>query len=117
MYFSQTLLLASNAGGWVGNVAHMEQKKNACVVLVRVTEGKRPLGKHGLEWEGNINMDLREISWEGIIWINVFPNTDKWWAFVNTRMNFRIPHNVGIYMSVYRNNGVLKQQRWSIRLI
>lgn len=73
------------------------QNKNVYVVLVRVTEGKRPLGKHGLEWEGNSNMDLREISWEDIVWINVFPGRDSWWAFVNTRMNLRIPHNVGSF--------------------
>jgi hypothetical protein len=77
MYFSKILLLASNAGGWVGNVAHMGHEKNACTALVRITEGKRPLGKHGLEWEGNINTDFREISWQGTIWINVFSNKDK----------------------------------------
>ena len=38
MYFSQILLLASNAGGWVGNVARMGRKKNAYMVLVRITE-------------------------------------------------------------------------------
>lgn len=85
----------------MGNVARMAQKKNAFIVLVRITEGKRPLGKHGLRWEGNINMDLREISWEGIIWIDVFPSTDTWWAFVNTRMNFRILHNVGFFFFKY----------------
>ena len=51
----------------MGNVARMGQKKNAYIVLVRINEGKRPLGKHGLRWEGNINMYLREISWEGIM--------------------------------------------------
>jgi hypothetical protein len=67
MYFSQILLLASNAGGWVGNVARMGQKKIAYIILVKITEGNRPLGKHGLEWKGNINMGLRDISWEGIV--------------------------------------------------
>jgi hypothetical protein len=77
MYFSQILLLASNAGGRVGNVARMGQKKNEYIVLVRITEGKRTLRKHGLEWEGNCNMDLREISCEDNIWINVFPTMEK----------------------------------------
>jgi hypothetical protein len=45
MYFS----LASNAGGWVRNVARMGQKKNAYIVLVRISEGKIPLGNMGLD--------------------------------------------------------------------
>jgi hypothetical protein len=58
-------------------------------------------------------MDLREISWEVVIWINIFLNTDKRWAFVKTRMNCKILHNVGVFLSIGRNNGVLKEQRWS----
>jgi hypothetical protein len=56
-------------------------------------------------------MDLREIRWEVVIWINIFPNADKWWAFINTRMNCRILHNVGVFLSICRNNSVLKEHR------
>jgi hypothetical protein len=30
-------------------------------VLVGKPEGKRPLGRPGLRWEGNIKMDLQEV--------------------------------------------------------
>ena len=43
MYLLRLLLLASNAGGWVGNVARMGQKENANIVWVRITEGREIL--------------------------------------------------------------------------
>jgi hypothetical protein len=43
-------------------------------VLVRKSEGNRPLRRHRCRWEDNIRKDLREIGWEGV----------DWWAVVNT---------------------------------
>jgi hypothetical protein len=36
-------------------------------------EGKRqrPLGRPGRGWEDNIRIDLREIGWGGMDWINL----------------------------------------------
>jgi hypothetical protein len=42
---------------------------NACRVLVAKPE--EPLGKPRCRWKDNIKMDLREIRWGGIGWINV----------------------------------------------
>jgi hypothetical protein len=42
-------------------------------------------------WMDNIKMDLREIGWDGVKWIDVSQNGDQWRAFVNTVMNFRVP--------------------------
>jgi hypothetical protein len=39
----------------------------------------------------NIKMDLREIGWDGINWINLTQNRDQWRALANTIMNFRVP--------------------------
>jgi hypothetical protein len=39
------------------------EKRNACRLLVRKPEGKRPLGKRRLRWVDNIKMDLGEIEW------------------------------------------------------
>jgi hypothetical protein len=33
--------------------------------------------------ENNIEMDLKQLDWKGIIWIDVAQDTDKWRAFVN----------------------------------
>jgi hypothetical protein len=45
----------------------MGEKRNACRILV----GKRPLGRPRRRWVGNIKMDLREIGWDGVVWIGL----------------------------------------------
>jgi hypothetical protein len=35
-------------------------------------------------------MDLRNIGWKGADWIDTAPHRDKWRAFVNTVMKFRV---------------------------
>jgi hypothetical protein len=39
----------------------------------------------------NIKIDLREIVWDGIDWIDLAQDRDKWRALVNTVRNFRVP--------------------------
>jgi hypothetical protein len=39
---------------WVGHGAHVGKKRNACRILVRKPEGKRPLGRLRRRWENNI---------------------------------------------------------------
>jgi hypothetical protein len=34
-------------------------------------EGKRPLGRPRRRWVDNIKMDLREIGWDGMDWIDL----------------------------------------------
>jgi hypothetical protein len=36
-------------------------------------------------------MDIREMEWEGLDWINVAQDRDKLRAVVNTVMNLRVP--------------------------
>jgi hypothetical protein len=38
-----------------------------------------------------IKMDLREIGWDGMDWIDLAQDRDQWRALVNTVMNFRFP--------------------------
>jgi hypothetical protein len=38
-------------------------------------------------WEDNIRMDLGEIGWDGMDWIDLAQDRDQWRAFVNTVMN------------------------------
>jgi hypothetical protein len=51
---------------WAGHVTRMEEKKNACRVLVGKSEGKRPLGRPRRRWVDNIKMDLRGIGWVSV---------------------------------------------------
>jgi hypothetical protein len=43
-------------------------------------------------------MDLREIGWGGMDWIDLAQNRDQWRALVNTVMNFQIQLNVGKFL-------------------
>jgi hypothetical protein len=36
-------------------------------------------------------MDLKEIEWDIMEWIDVGQDRDQWRALVNTVMNFRVP--------------------------
>jgi hypothetical protein len=54
-------------------------------------EGKRPLGKPKRTWVDNIKMDLREIGWGGMDWVDLAQDRGHWMALVNTVMNRRIP--------------------------
>jgi hypothetical protein len=54
-------------------------------------EGKRPLGRHRPRWEDNTRMNLREIGWDGMDWIDLAQDTDQWRALVNTVMSLRVP--------------------------
>jgi hypothetical protein len=50
-------------------------------------EEKRQLGRSRHRWEDNIEMDLREIKWGGVDWINIAEDRDQWRALVNTVIN------------------------------
>jgi hypothetical protein len=56
------------------------KKRNAYRILVGKQEGKRPLGRPRRRWNDNIKMDLGEIVWDGIHWINLAQDWDQWRA-------------------------------------
>jgi hypothetical protein len=39
----------------------------------------------------NIKMDLTEIGWDGVDWIDLVQDRDQWRALVNTLINLRVP--------------------------
>jgi hypothetical protein len=50
-------------------------------------------------------MDLREIRWGGMDWINMAQDRDKWRALMNTVMNLRVPSDVGKFLSSCATGG------------
>jgi len=61
-------------------VIHMGERKCAYGILVGKPEGKRPLGKPKCRWEDDIKMDLKEVGWEGLHWIDLAKDRGRWWA-------------------------------------
>jgi hypothetical protein len=59
-------------------------------ILVGKSEGKTRLGRPKRRWE-NIRTDLRETVWEGVDWMQLGQNEDKWLVLVNTIMNLWAP--------------------------
>jgi hypothetical protein len=66
-----------------GNVARTGANRNAYMILVGMSEGKRLLGRPRRRWVDNIKIDLREIGWDGMDWIDLAQNRDQWRALVN----------------------------------
>jgi hypothetical protein len=60
------------------------------MILVGKPEGKRPLGRPRTRCVDRIKIDLREILWDGMDWIYLAEDRDRWKAFVNTVMNLRV---------------------------
>jgi hypothetical protein len=59
-------------------------------ILVGKAEGKRPLGRPRCRLEYGIRVDLREMGWGSIEWIQLAQDRDRWRDLVNTAMNLRV---------------------------
>jgi hypothetical protein len=53
-------------------------------------EGKRPLERPTRRWENNIKMDLGELGWGGMVWIDLAQDRDQWRGLVSAVMNLRV---------------------------
>jgi hypothetical protein len=69
----------------------VREKRNAYRILVGKREGKRPPGRLRGRRVGNIIMDLRETGWDGMDWIDLAQDSEKWRTLVNIVMILRVP--------------------------
>jgi transcription termination factor 2 len=76
---------------WAGHVARTGERRGVYRVLVGKPEGRKPLGRPRRRWKDNIKMDLQEVGCEGMDWIAVAQNRNRWRALVNPVMNIRVP--------------------------
>jgi hypothetical protein len=56
-------------------------------IMVAKPVGKKPLERPRRRWKYNIRMDLREIWWEGVDWMPMAQDRDRWLATVNMLIN------------------------------
>jgi hypothetical protein len=68
----------------------MGEWRGAYRALVGKPEERRPLGRPRHRWEDNIKMDLREVGWGGVDWIDLAQDRDRWRAVVYTVINLRV---------------------------
>jgi hypothetical protein len=87
-------MMKSRRMRWAGNAERMGEKRNAYRTLVGKAEG-RPRRR----WVDNIKMDLIEIQWGGMDWIDLVQDKDQRRALVNTVMNLRVSQNIWKFLS------------------
>jgi len=68
-------------------------------VLVGKPEGKRSLGRTRRRWKDNIKMDLQEVGFGLMDWIELAQDRDRWRALVSAVMNLRVLYNVGNFLT------------------
>jgi hypothetical protein len=75
-----------------GHVAQMGRRRRMCIDIGGESQiRKRPLERPRHRWVDNIKMDLTEIGWDGMDWIDLAQDMDQWSALVNTVINLQVP--------------------------
>jgi hypothetical protein len=75
---------------WVGHVTRMGERRGIYRGLVGRPDGNRPLGRPRRRWGDDIKMNLQEVTWGGMDWIDLVEAKDRWRARVNAVMNLRV---------------------------
>jgi hypothetical protein len=52
---------------------------------------KRPVGRPRIRWVDNTKLDFREITRDGMDWIDLAEDRNQRRSLVNTAMNLRVP--------------------------
>jgi hypothetical protein len=72
----------------------MGEGRGSYRILVRGLEGSRPLGRPRRRWEDNIKTDLQVVGWEGVDWIYMAQDRERWRALVNAVMNLPVQYSL-----------------------
>jgi hypothetical protein len=101
LYYTPNIIptIKSKRMRWAERIVRMGERRVIYRVLVGKPEGKRPLGRPRRKWEDDIKMDLQEVGWRDMNWIDLTKNRDSWRALENAVMNLRVPQNAGNFLS------------------
>jgi hypothetical protein len=76
---------------WAERGAGKGKRRGLYRVLVEKPEGKRLLGRSRRRREDNIKMELQELGFGGMDWIDLAQDRGRCRATVNAVMNLRVP--------------------------
>ena len=102
LYFSPSIfrVIISRRKRWARHVASLGEMIVEYRVFVGKPGGKRPLGRSRRSWKDNNNvMGLQEVGCEGMDWIDLAQDMDRWWALVNAVKNLRVPKNANHFLT------------------
>jgi len=91
-------MIKSRKMRWTEHVARMG-RKGAYRVVVGIPEWKRTLARPRLRWEDNIKMNLEEVGWGGMGWIDLDQDRDGCQALFSAVVNFRFPQSAGNFLT------------------
>jgi hypothetical protein len=66
------------------------ENRKAYRLLVGKPKGKRPLGRPRRRWMDNMRMDLGEVGCDGVDWIGLAQDRNRWRALVNSALSLRL---------------------------
>jgi hypothetical protein len=69
----------------------MGDKRGTYSVFGGKPNKNRQLGRPGRRQEDSIRMDLQEMDWRSMHWIDLAQDRDRLWALENALMKLRIP--------------------------
>jgi len=76
---------------WTGHIARVGDRRGAYRVLLGIPERRIPLGRPTRRCKDNIKMDLQEVGWWGMDFIDLVQDRDMWRAVVCAVMSLRFP--------------------------
>ena len=86
---------------WAGHVARMGERRGVYAVLVGKPERKRPLGRTRRRWKDNIKMDLQEVVYVVVDWMELAQDRDRWRAFQVVRFPVTYRDRSATVLSLY----------------
>ena len=78
---------------------HVWETGDMCSLLVGKPVGMKPLGRSWHRWEDNSRMDLQQVGWGGMDWVDVVQDRERWLAIVNVEMNMQVTPIEGNFTS------------------